>query len=60
VETEAERAMLAELGCDRYQGFLVARPMAFAETLAWLGRRGAAAGAAAAAERAGQGDPNSP
>jgi diguanylate cyclase (GGDEF)-like protein len=59
VETEAERAVLAELGCDRYQGFLGARPMAFAETLAWLGRQGAAA-APSATERAGQGDPNSP
>ena len=60
VETEAERAVLAELGCDRYQGFLAARPMGFAETLAWLGRQGAAAKAPVAPERAGWGDPNTP
>jgi EAL domain-containing protein (putative c-di-GMP-specific phosphodiesterase class I) len=36
VETEAARAILAELGCGGYQGYLVARPMSLSESLAWL------------------------
>ena len=36
VETEAARAILAELGCGSYQGYLAARPMSLAESLAWL------------------------
>jgi EAL domain-containing protein (putative c-di-GMP-specific phosphodiesterase class I) len=27
VETEAQRAFLAEIGCDTYQGFLFSRPV---------------------------------
>ena len=60
VETEAARSVLRELGCDRFQGYLVARPMALAETLAWLraSRRG---GGGPRGRRAGrQGDPNTP
>ncbi len=36
VETSAERAMLASLGCGHIQGFGVARPMAGAETDNWI------------------------
>lgn len=31
VETETQRAMLAELGCSRYQGYLFGRPMPLAQ-----------------------------
>ena len=37
VETEAQRAWVAEHGCDDEQGFLAARPMAAAEFEDWLG-----------------------
>ncbi|MET0520131.1 MAG: EAL domain-containing protein, partial [Burkholderiaceae bacterium] len=36
VETEAQRRVLLELGCDAAQGWLFARPMAAAELEAWL------------------------
>ncbi|TNC46591.1 GGDEF domain-containing protein [Rubellimicrobium rubrum] len=36
VETEGERAKLIELGCGHLQGFGIARPMPFAETLEWI------------------------
>ncbi len=39
VESAAELAMLAQLGCDHVQGFVVARPMPFDETMAWLERQ---------------------
>lgn len=39
VESQAEHAMLAQLGCDHVQGFVVARPMPFEETIAWLERQ---------------------
>jgi diguanylate cyclase len=38
VETIAEHALLAQLGCGHVQGFGIARPMPFDETLAWLER----------------------
>jgi EAL domain-containing protein (putative c-di-GMP-specific phosphodiesterase class I) len=34
VETEGQRAMLRELGCDEYQGYLFARPLEAAALLA--------------------------
>lgn len=37
VETAEERAVLAEMGCPHLQGFAIARPMPFAETLEWGG-----------------------
>jgi predicted signal transduction protein with EAL and GGDEF domain len=37
VETEAQRACLAELGCNAYQGYLFGRPMPIAELEAFLG-----------------------
>ncbi len=42
VETLAEQATLARLGCDHAQGFGLARPMPLEASLAWLGSRGAA------------------
>ncbi len=36
VETIAEHAMLAQLGCSHVQGYSIARPMPFGETMAWL------------------------
>jgi len=36
VETVGEHAMLAQLGCGHIQGFGLARPMPFEDTLEWL------------------------
>lgn len=36
VETHGEHAMLAQLGCGHVQGYSIARPMRFSETLAWI------------------------
>ncbi|WP_136686107.1 putative bifunctional diguanylate cyclase/phosphodiesterase [Falsirhodobacter xinxiangensis] len=36
VEGEGEQAMLARLGCGHVQGFGIARPMPFEDTLAWI------------------------
>ncbi|NOX40680.1 MAG: EAL domain-containing protein [Alphaproteobacteria bacterium] len=36
VETVAEHALLAQMGCRYIQGFGVARPMPFEDTVAWL------------------------
>jgi diguanylate cyclase (GGDEF)-like protein len=36
VETVAEHAMLAQLGCNHVQGYVVARPMPFQDTIGWL------------------------
>ena len=36
VETVGEHAMLAQLGCGHVQGFGIARPMPFDQTLAWI------------------------
>ena len=36
VETDAEHAMLAQLGCDEVQGFGVARPMPLQDTFGWV------------------------
>ncbi len=41
VETEAERSMLARLGCGHVQGYGIARPMPFGETVAWMHAWGA-------------------
>ncbi len=38
VETIAEHAMLAQLGCSHVQGYCIARPMPFEDTIAWLER----------------------
>ena len=36
VETSGEHAMLAQLGCGHVQGFGIARPMPFDDTLGWI------------------------
>lgn len=36
VETAAEHAMLAQLGCNNVQGFGIARPMPIEETAGWI------------------------
>ncbi|MGH8679407.1 MAG: EAL domain-containing protein, partial [Burkholderiales bacterium] len=36
VETEAQRDILRELGCDEMQGYLIARPMSHEEFTKWL------------------------
>lgn len=35
VETTGEHAMLAQLGCNHVQGFAIARPIPFEETIGW-------------------------
>ncbi len=42
VETPAEHATVAQLGCGHVQGFGIGRPMAFDETLPWIARHEAA------------------
>ncbi len=42
VETGGEHAMLAQLGCRHVQGFGIARPMPFEDTLAWISAHDAA------------------
>jgi diguanylate cyclase (GGDEF)-like protein len=57
VETEAERALLADMGCGHIQGFLIARPMPRDEAEDWLrhhtARREGVGGSLAAAAGAG-------
>ncbi len=36
VETVGEHALLAQLGCDHVQGYGIARPMPFDQTLDWI------------------------
>ncbi len=36
VETQAEHAKLAQLGCDHVQGFSIARPMPLGDTITWV------------------------
>jgi diguanylate cyclase (GGDEF)-like protein len=36
VETAGEQSVLAQLGCDHLQGYLIARPMPFEETVPWM------------------------
>jgi diguanylate cyclase (GGDEF)-like protein len=38
VETVGEHVLLAQLGCDHVQGFGIARPMPFEQTLDWITR----------------------
>ena len=38
VETVGEHTILSQLGCDHVQGFGIARPMPFDQTLSWLER----------------------
>lgn len=41
VETVGEHVLLAQLGCDHVQGFGIARPMPFEQTLDWIQRHNA-------------------
>tara|TARA_R110002049_G_scaffold23781_3_gene84415 strand:- start:16416 stop:17957 length:1542 start_codon:yes stop_codon:yes gene_type:complete len=41
VETVGEHVLLAQLGCDHVQGFGIARPMPFEQTLDWITRHNA-------------------
>lgn len=41
VETVGEHALLAQLGCDHVQGYGIARPMPFDQTLDWIADHGA-------------------
>ena len=41
VETEAQRALLAERGCEAYQGYLLSRPLPLAELEAFVRSRAA-------------------
>lgn len=36
VETPGERSVVAQLGCDFLQGYIIARPMPFEDTAAWI------------------------
>lgn len=36
VESAGEHTILAQLGCDHVQGFGIARPMPFADTVSWM------------------------
>ena len=36
VETVGEHVLLAQLGCDHVQGYGIARPMPFDQTLHWI------------------------
>lgn len=36
VETTGEHAMLSQLGCGHVQGYVIGRPMPFADTAAWI------------------------
>jgi diguanylate cyclase (GGDEF)-like protein len=38
IETHSEHSMLAQLGCLNVQGFAIARPMPFDDTLVWMQR----------------------
>ena len=44
VETAGEHAMLGQLGCAHVQGYAIARPMPFEETLGWLQSHNASLG----------------
>ncbi|MEP5759177.1 MAG: GGDEF domain-containing phosphodiesterase [Litoreibacter sp.] len=41
IETLSERGMLSQLGCSHLQGFAIARPMPFEDTIEWLKQQSA-------------------
>ena len=43
VETEAELAMMRDMGCGSIQGYLIAKPMPVDELIRWLRQRGSVA-----------------
>jgi diguanylate cyclase (GGDEF)-like protein len=60
VETEPARAILANLGCNCYQGYLAARPMSLSESLAWLADRSGVSAPRETPEQATGDGPNTP
>jgi len=44
VETKDEHSVLAQLGCDHLQGYMIARPMPFEDTASWIATYRAALG----------------
>lgn len=56
VETEAQRALLAQLGCDELQGYLIARPMRAADVPAWVAAQAARTAPARPASAQGSAD----
>jgi EAL domain-containing protein (putative c-di-GMP-specific phosphodiesterase class I)/DNA-binding NarL/FixJ family response regulator len=55
IETEQDREMMRELGCDQGQGYLIARPMRAAALPSWRAAAHAAAASGAAGKVAGTG-----
>ena len=39
VETEAQRVLIGELGCDMIQGYLLSRPLPLSDIIGWLNER---------------------
>jgi EAL domain-containing protein (putative c-di-GMP-specific phosphodiesterase class I) len=60
VETAEAEAVLRDLGCDQLQGYLIAKPMSFADTFGWLEKHSRRERGGACAEAATGGDPNIP
>ncbi|MEL6645173.1 MAG: bifunctional diguanylate cyclase/phosphodiesterase [Pseudomonadota bacterium] len=54
VETPAEHALLAQLGCGHIQGFAIARPMPFEEIESWLQKHAGARAAPSATRDTGR------
>lgn len=60
VETAEAEAVLRDLGCDQLQGYLIAKPMSFADTFGWLETHSRRERGGTCAEAASGGDPNIP
>ncbi len=60
VETEAARDALARLGCNQFQGYLLARPMSLAGTMPWLKRFGSGGRGPDGQRHSLGNDPNTP
>ena len=41
VETPGEQSVVSQLGCDHLQGYIIARPMPFEDTIGWMRSYGA-------------------
>jgi EAL domain-containing protein (putative c-di-GMP-specific phosphodiesterase class I) len=39
IETEAQRVLISQLGCDMMQGYLLSRPLPLAAIIDWLNQR---------------------
>jgi len=40
IETDAELAMLSEIGISKFQGYLLAKPMPYSRLVRWIADRG--------------------